>query len=381
MKRLITRSRSLLLVVALTVVAAMCIVSTAYAASSASAATRAPAASSARCNFVESLQTCESTDPTVAYYDTAVGDTSQCVFVFDITWGDRSSVTRTLTAPPDGNNLVAEHTYAAPGAYSITVTVTVTAGACTGTDSAHTFTLTKPSPPPPPRKPGNGGGIWSGWGTSVVQNYTGITGDFQVPTVTGKTGEVAIWDGLGGRGCDDALEQTGIEAQIVKGQAVYKAWWEVIYNNPISQPRGGGCRQKSQAANKPHFFKETVKAGDKIRVSVTYSSSPAATDGTYWLYLKDITRGWSEKVPVTAKGLTGSTSRDNAEGIVEDFNAGPLPDFGTAHLSNVRVYPSPNKNYGWTQQNPTLFNAWNPDKVNVSRISPAGDFKVTWNHS
>jgi hypothetical protein len=220
---------------------------------------------------------------------------------------------------------------------------------------------------------------WAGWGTSVKREYTGITGDFQVPTVTGKKGWVAIWDGLGGTLCNDGLEQTGISAKIVKGKPVYQAWWEVIYYSPIKH-RGGGCWNKQQAADNPHYFKQHIKPGDWIQVSVTYSSSPASTSGTYWLYLKDVTRGWSENVPVTARGLNGITSRDSAECIVEDVGAGPLPDFRTAYPGNVRVYPSPNQNYGWTQQNPTEYTLVG-GKVYVAPISPVGDFTVKWKHS
>jgi hypothetical protein len=148
MKRLFARSRSLVLVVVLTVVAALCAVSTASAVSSASTAPDEPAASSAQCNFVESLQTCKSTDHTVAYSDSVYGDTSQCTFVFYITWGDGGSTTRTVTDPTVGHHLVAEHIYAAPGVYTITVTPQVTVGTCTATSSVHTFTLTNPPPSP-----------------------------------------------------------------------------------------------------------------------------------------------------------------------------------------------------------------------------------------
>jgi hypothetical protein len=239
-----------------------------------------------------------------------------------------------------------------------------------------------PSPPPVPaqcpspfsQSPNTN---WSGWGTCVHQDYTGITGDFQVPTVTGKSGWVAIWDGLGGTSCSDALEQTGISAKIVKGKPVYQAWWEVVYSN-LDFHRY--CWQKQQAANNPRYFKQTIKPGDWIQVSVTYSGSPAATSGTYWLYLKDATRGWSENVPVTASGLNGTTSRDSAECIVEDVGGGPLPDFKTAFPGNVRVYPSPNLDYGWTQRDPIEYTL-STGKVRVARISPAGDFTVTWKHS
>ena len=151
MRRLFTRSRSLLLVVALGVAAAMCAAVPAHAASSASAgrmsteAPSGPAASSAQCNFVSALNTCVSTDPTVAYYDSPTGNIIGCTFAFQITWGDGGSSTATLVDPPAGHNLVANHTYTAPGVYNITVTVAVTVGTCTATNSVHTFTLT-PSP-------------------------------------------------------------------------------------------------------------------------------------------------------------------------------------------------------------------------------------------
>jgi hypothetical protein len=240
-----------------------------------------------------------------------------------------------------------------------------------------------PVPPPAPAQcpvpfSHSVNGNWSGWGTCAPREYTGITGDFQVPTVTGKTGWVVIWDGLGGTPCNQGLEQAGVSAEIVKGRAVYKAWWEVVYYKFDTSSR---CfNDMTQAASKPHFFSQTVKPGDRIQVSVTYSSSPAATSGTYWLYLKDVTRGWSENVPVAASGHNGITSRESAECIVEDVGAGPLPDFKTVYPGNVRIYPSPNLDYGWTQQGPVEY-ALTGGKVSVARISGAGDFSVTWKQS
>lgn len=87
MEKRFARSRGLLATVALAVIAAMCTVSPctvspAYAASSASAgrmstaAPHDPAASGKPCNFVQTLKTCKSTDPTVAYYHYAQGDIS-----------------------------------------------------------------------------------------------------------------------------------------------------------------------------------------------------------------------------------------------------------------------------------------------------------------
>lgn len=151
MKKRFAMSRILLAIVALAMIAAMCSVSPARAASAAragrmdTAAPHAPAASGTPCNFVSSLKTCQSTDPTVAYTVYAYGNTANCTFVFDVTWGDGHSSTKTVVDPTDGYHLLAKHTYVAPRTYTITVTGQVTAGPCTLTSSVHTFTLA-PSP-------------------------------------------------------------------------------------------------------------------------------------------------------------------------------------------------------------------------------------------
>lgn len=147
MRTLFSRPRSLLLIVTLAVTAAMLPLSTANAASSASTAPHQQSASSAPCAFVLSLQSCESTNPNAAYYDTPHGNVSNCTFLFDVRWGDGGDTATTLTDPVAGHDLVGDHTYARPGAYTITVTVNVTAGPCTGTNSVHAFTLLAPPLP------------------------------------------------------------------------------------------------------------------------------------------------------------------------------------------------------------------------------------------
>ena len=98
------------------------------------------AASSTQCNFAFSLHACQSTDPTVAYYDSPTGDIPNCTFVFDVAWGDGASTTKTVIDPNASHHLIGEHTYTRPKAYTITVTVKVTVGTCTGRNSVHTFT-------------------------------------------------------------------------------------------------------------------------------------------------------------------------------------------------------------------------------------------------
>lgn len=113
------------------------------------AAVQAATALSTPCTFVESLPTCESTDPTVTYYDTPTGNITDCSFVFDIVWGDGGSTTTTVVNPSASHHLVGEHTYLVPGTYIIAVNPQVSVGTCTATSSVHTFTLLPPVAVPP----------------------------------------------------------------------------------------------------------------------------------------------------------------------------------------------------------------------------------------
>jgi hypothetical protein len=155
MNKLFARSRSLLLAVAVAVVVAMGSVTMAHAASPPggaggvrAATSHATAASGTPCRFVPAL-TCQSTDPTVALSIYYYGATSACTFVWNVSWGDgHSSPNLTVTDPPDGYKLLASHTYATSGTYTIAVTGQVTAGVCVANDFTAQFTLlAAPSPP------------------------------------------------------------------------------------------------------------------------------------------------------------------------------------------------------------------------------------------
>ena len=148
MNRFVARSRTLLLAVVLAVAAVMCAVAPAHAASSVSATTKAPAASSARCVF-NPATTCQSTDPTITLNIYYYGDSSSCVFVWDVNWGDgTSSSDLTVTDPPNGHVFLQNHTYKAVRTYAISVTGHVTPSDCTANPFTEHFTLLKKPAPP-----------------------------------------------------------------------------------------------------------------------------------------------------------------------------------------------------------------------------------------
>ena len=326
MKRLITRSRSLVLVAALAVVAAMCTVSTANAASSASAAPHEPAVSSAQCNFAETVETCESTDPTVAYYDNAHGDTSDCTFVFNLTWGDSSPTTTVkVTDPTDGSHLLATHRYAAtPRAYTITVTVQVTAGNCTGTNSVHTFTLLKPPPPTGPATSNNWSGYVKQGGAKTVK------GTWTVPklncSLTSDLANAPQWVGLGGNNGNPDLEQTGVFSECIGPIQIDYLVWEILSK--------GDDLNKAQTP----VFSELVLPGDVIDASVTQNADK------YNFMVHDHGQGllhpaWTWKSTQVQKD--GSATPPTAEWIVEraGLPGSLLASFGTVTFTGCSYGP------------------------------------------
>jgi hypothetical protein len=104
----------------------------------------AASAPAQECTDLHSLS-CQSTDPIVAIYIYYHGDTSHCTFVWNVAWGDGDKSKHLVaTDPPDGAVLLAQHTFAKAGTYSIVITGTVTAGNCTATGFTFTFKLTNP---------------------------------------------------------------------------------------------------------------------------------------------------------------------------------------------------------------------------------------------
>lgn len=154
MKRIINRSKRLLLVVALATAAATSTVSTAYAASPGGGAARingaaahATSASSAPCSFVPAL-TCQSTNHTVTLNIDYYGSQTGCTYAWFVSWGDGGgSSDITVTDPPEGYVFLKSYTYAATGQYTISVTGQVTAGNCTANPFTAQFTLSPPLPP------------------------------------------------------------------------------------------------------------------------------------------------------------------------------------------------------------------------------------------
>jgi hypothetical protein len=157
---------------------------------------------------------------------------------------------------------------------------------------------------------------WSGYAaTGSSGEFTSVSSSWVQPTVTcgSKTTYSSYWVGIDGYS-NSALEQTGTEADCVRGRAEYGAWWEVL---PASETD----------------YSVTVEPGDSLTASVVDNGN-----GTFTMKLSDSTRGWSKTT--TADGSSGyqdSSAEVIAEATTVGGSVAKLSDFGTVSFSGSTV--------------------------------------------
>jgi hypothetical protein len=175
---------------------------------------------------------------------------------------------------------------------------------------------------------------WSGYvaETNLSQpqpnSVTEVSGSWVVPTVTGpSTGSTysAVWVGIDGAD-NSTVEQDGTSEDVINGQPVYQAWWEMW---------SSGDQQPGQVISSM-----TVEPGDSITASVQYITSGAHA-GQFYLSIVDNSR------PNDSFSIYASSSqyqsplaqRSSAEWIVEapevGGNIAEVANFGSVTFTNA----------------------------------------------
>lgn len=194
---------------------------------------------------------------------------------------------------------------------------------------------------------------WSGYAATGAKGaFTSVTTTFTQPAVTCTSGDQysSFWVGLDGYN-SNSVEQTGTEADCVGSTPEYSAWYEMYPKFPVT-------------------YSNTVKPGDVITESVTFSGTKS-----YTMTLTDTTEGWSKTTTASSsKGV-----RSSAEVIAEAPYSGgvlPLADFSKVSFSNSTV-------------NDATLAGSNP--IGIDMVSSAGaaeattgslsggNFSITWN--
>ncbi len=194
---------------------------------------------------------------------------------------------------------------------------------------------------------------WSGY-AATGRTFTSVASSWTEPTGTCSSGNQysSFWVGLDGYN-SNSVEQTGTDVDCSGRTAQYYAWYE-MYPNPSYE------------------INHTVRPGDKISASVTYSGT-----NSYTLKLADSTQGWTF---TTTKSLSGAP-RSSAEVITEapccTTSGGTLPlaDFGKVSYTGSTANGSTLSSFNPTKI--TMVSAAGRQTDSTSALS-GGSFSNTW---
>jgi hypothetical protein len=196
---------------------------------------------------------------------------------------------------------------------------------------------------------------WSGYAVDGSNGeFKSVSASWKEPTATcsGRSDKyAAFWVGLDGYS-SDSVEQTGTDSDCDGSSPDYYGWYEMYPADPV-------------------YFTNTVRAGDSISASVTFSGTE-----TYTLVLKDSTQGWTQTITKNETGLDRSSAEVITEAPSSESGVLPLADFGTVNYTAASDNGS-----SMGGQSPTeiiMINNSGADKDSTSSISSAGAFSNTW---
>ena len=214
---------------------------------------------------------------------------------------------------------------------------------------------------------------WGGYSinfTNTQATPLSVSGAWTVPSVSCKrngssiSGQVAVWDGLGGVNAGNNLEQIGTDSQCISGKVKYWAWYEFPPANPYPIMKDG---------NYP------ISPGDAMRADVTDQGS-----GYFVLRIFDDTKGWYYvKIWINQNA---SATPQTGEWIVEDPGNQTFPQFYNVVFTNcywVQNGPQEDLSIGSNLTQYTIIQANFPYKQKETTLDifpDDTDFAVYWNH-
>src|SRR5215472_4715627 len=158
---------------------------------------------------------------------------------------------------------------------------------------------------------------WSGYAATGANGaFSRVSASWTEPTATCSSGGrrsaqyAAFWVGLDGY-ASNSVEQTGTDSDCVGRTPDYYGWYEMYPANPV-------------------YFSNTVRPGDALSASVTFSGTE-----TYTLVLRDSTEGWTQTITQNEAGLARSSAEVITEAPSSNTGVLPLADFGTVNYADA----------------------------------------------
>jgi hypothetical protein len=199
---------------------------------------------------------------------------------------------------------------------------------------------------------------WSGYAaTGANGSFTSVSASWTEPTASCSSNRrrtdqyAAFWVGLDGYS-SGSVEQTGTDSDCVGTTADYYGWYEMYPAAPV-------------------YFSNTVRAGDHISASVTFSGTQ-----TYTLVLKDTTRGWTQTITKNEAGLARSSAEVITEAPSSSSGVLPLADFGTIGYTGSTTNGTSLASHSPTEI--VMVDSGGNAEDSTSAISSAGAFSNTW---
>jgi hypothetical protein len=194
---------------------------------------------------------------------------------------------------------------------------------------------------------------WAGYAANG-STYTSVSTTFTQPSVNCSKGDgfSSFWVGLDGFS-SNSVEQTGTEADCSGGVASYSAWYEMFPAFPVN-------------------YSNTVRPGDTITATVTYSGS-----NKFVLKLSDSTQGWSHSTTKTLRNAARSSAEIIAEAPSDSNGPLPLDDFGKATFKSIKVNGASLGSTASTSIN--MVDSAGATQATTSSLSGGNSFSVTWN--
>lgn len=193
---------------------------------------------------------------------------------------------------------------------------------------------------------------WAGYVASSSSSSSGfshVSGSWVQPTADTSAGDgySAFWVGLGGDGQSQSqsLEQIGTQANVVNGQTVYYAWYELVPSAPV---------QLNLAIHPGDHISASVSvSGTDVTVSLSDQTTGQSYNNTLQMSNPDTSSAeWIAEAPSAADG-TGS------------LQPLPLADFGTVGFTNASATAA-----GHTGT--ISDSSWNAEAVQLSGSGAAG---------
>jgi hypothetical protein len=196
---------------------------------------------------------------------------------------------------------------------------------------------------------------WSGYAaTGANSAFTSVSASWTEPTATCSSRRAqysSFWVGLDGYS-SSSVEQTGTDADCSGRSPVYYGWYEMYPAFPVN-------------------FSNTVRPGDHMSASVTFSGS-----STYTLVLTDSTQGWTQNIVKNQSGLARSSAEVITEAPSSNSGVLPLANFGTVSYSTSSANHASLASF-----NPVeiiMVNNSGSEKDTTSSIGSGGAFTNTW---